>query len=67
MMISGWDFLKEVSHKNFCSKKRSFHYPIESCDDPMPIYVVENDYSDEEPSSAESDDAETIQERKKYI
>ena len=39
-----------------------FDYPMESCDDPMPIYVVENDYSDEEPSSAESDDAETLQE-----
>ena len=28
----------------------------------MPIYVVENDYSEEEPSSADSDDAETLQE-----
>ena len=42
------------------------YYPTESCDDPMPIYVVENDYSDEEPSSAESDDAETLQEWNKY-
>ena len=35
---------------------------MKSCDDPMPIYVVENDYSEEEPSSADSDDAETLQE-----
>ena len=28
----------------------------------MPIYVVENDYSEDEPSSADSDDAETLQE-----
>ena len=36
--------------------------PMKSCDDPMPIYVVENDYSDEDRSSAESDDVETLQE-----
>ena len=33
----------------------------------MPIYVVENDYSEEEPSSADSDDAETLQEWNKIF
>ena len=56
----GWKSLTKIMGSE------KFDYPMESCDDPMPIYVVENDYSDEEPSSAESDDAETLQEWNKY-